>query len=334
MHLRAGRYLAYGLGLLLAAGCLMAQTINNIDVRHTEILDSDQIDIDGHYNHYGPPPPHDRSAADRLAEERRQQERNNEDKTRRRLETMRLQAERDIGRRLNRALETYPGPEGAVVPLGPVPPGPIPPAGPSFFHQLRYSVYYGFMKFNSNWYDFNSKFRWGLTAEGNLNPNVAMGLYFNYVSVEDLSMDMGWYNNYYYGGGGTPPGQQQFDQTMWSFGMFAKYYFQNWNAVRPYIYGGLGYNHITTRYSGAGWDYYYQRVFVKSEYTSSSFSAQLAGGMLLEFSPNFGMFAQLGAAFNFASNQASYSLNEAEERSKALEDATAFDIAAGASFRF
>ncbi|MBP5297283.1 MAG: outer membrane beta-barrel protein, partial [Bacteriovoracaceae bacterium] len=229
--------------------------------------------------------------------------------------------------RLNHALEAYPGPEGAVLPHGPVAPVPgTVPGQPSFFHRLRYSVYYGYMKFNSNWYDFNSKFRWGLTAEGNLNPNIAMGLYFNYVSVEDLAMDMGW-SPY------SPGGQQKFDQTMWSFGLFAKYYFQNWNSVRPYVYGGLGYNNITTRYSEVvvnAW----KQIFTKSEYSSSSFSGQLAGGLLLDFSPNFGMFVQLGAAFNFASSQPAYSYSEAEERSKAIEDATAFDITVGASFKF
>jgi opacity protein-like surface antigen len=242
---------------------------------------------------------------------------------------MRLQAEKDIGRRLNHALDTHPGVGGVVPAPGPV--GPVPPAGPSFFHQLRYALFYGFTKYNSDFYDFNSKYRWGVTAEGNLNPNTALGIYFNYASIDDLTIDYSGYGPWIAYG----PTYPQFEQTMWSFGIFGKYYFQNWNAVRPYLYGGLGYNRITTKYSFADTNPYWRNtVYTQEEYSSSSFSGQIAGGLLLDFSPNFGMFVQLGAVFSFGSDQANYYNGEAASRGKALEDATGADITIGASFKF
>ena len=336
MQVKGGRPLGFGLVVLLAACPLMAQTINNIDVRQTEILDSDQIDIDGHYHHHYGPPPGPHSPAEKVADERRQQERINDDKTRKRLEDMRLQAEKEIGRRLNRSLDTHPGPAGAVVPPVPLVPGPVGPAEPSFFHQLRYTIYYGYTKYKSDFYDFNSKYRWGVSAEGNLNPNMSLGIYFNYASIDDLSLnytDTGTYGGYNWG---TLTPWPQFEQTVWSFGLFGKYYFQNWNAVRPYIYGGLGYNRITTKYfftSGTN-PYWRDTVYTQEEYASSTFTGQVAGGLQLDFSPAFGMFVQIGGIFSFASNRANYFNYEAARRGQALEDANGMDITIGASFKF
>jgi hypothetical protein len=299
----------YSLLLALSLSCAPAILAQDYMADSDEVLNSEQIDIDGQMRPR-------KTEADHLANQRKQLEQKNEDMTRKKIEDMRMKEEKKISKKLQRAFNQGLGPvdgdggEEAEEYSSSSSKHHGKPGG------LRLTPFFGFADINGENIEFQSKFSGGLYVEGPVSEWINIGGGFSYTSVELQEYDQSYgssyyghpggsgYNNYYY------MGNREMDCTLWTVDMYGKFFFTDWGWARPYGVGTLSYDYNKFKYKDSvppppvayGGIYYGEE-----QYTSTYFSGALGLGMMFNFNKSFGM----GIEFKYKQ-----SLMDASETSK------------------
>jgi len=322
-----------------------------------DILNSEQIDIDGAYKK-------PKSAADRIAEMRKKLEKKNENMVSKKIEDMRIKEEMNLTNKLQdafdgniKAMNETPEvkPEVVATPVVVVQAAPVveaPIVEPKKENAVKVAPTFGIVNLKGKDVDFESKLNMGFLVEAMMNERFSLGLKFNYATMELSEIDSKYNNyNYYsnYNTGYTPYGpgyQSQYGngRTMsyqqYSFGVQGKFYIST-GRILPYVGLGGSYNRASVKYDDQNKNdpYYYNSIYYgDEEYTSSYFTGSLLIGSDIKFTDNVGMMLEFSYAkgtsgFSSKSDARSRYVNpdqiKLEEIGKSIEKADALALNAG-----
>jgi len=293
------------------------------------VLESEQLNIDGYYSEKPK-----KTAADRMADMRRKLEDRNGQMVDKKIEDIRIKEEAKLTKQLQRAftdgmnnLDTVSNKQAATQKVEA--PAPEPKAQKA----NKIIPTFGILNVNGTEFDFESNLNIGLSFETMVSSNFAAGFGLNYATMEIID-----YNSFY----GNYGREMSYDRLQME--VSGKYYFTVENKIRPFVSAGLSYNRSGLEYNDDGQGYSYQGTQFGGEgYSSSYISATAMFGSEVVLSENFG--AQLDfrynkgltGGFNSKSNTNGFQnpdQKRLEDIGQAIEEADFFSINAGIVFMF
>ena len=311
------------------------------------VLESEQLNIDGYYSEKPK-----KTAADRMADMRRKLEDRNGQMVDKKIEDIRIKEEAKLTKQLQRAftdgmnnLDTVSNKQAATQKVEA--PAPEPKAQKA----NKIVPTFGILNVKGTEVDFESKLNMGLSFETMVSSNFAAGFGLNYATMEIIDYNNAQFsNNYYYGNFnnsynsfyGNNGREMSYDRLQME--VTGKYYFTVENKIRPFLSAGLSYNRSGLEYNDDGQGYSYQGTQFGGEgYSSSYISATAMFGSEVVLSENFG--AQLDfrynkgltGGFNSKSNTNGFQnpdQKRLEDIGQAIEEADFFSINAGIVFMF
>ncbi len=318
--------LVYSLMFGLALNSLALIKVVAADFGDEEVLNSEQIDIDGSLKR--------NSEADKIRRERQNLEKDNEDLVRKKIEDMRIAEEKKMSERLKNML----GGQGSLqqdavstqaASVVEVKKEEIAkPVGSDNRFQVK--PFYGITHYKGENVNFESKINTGLGFDAKLTERFSIGLGLKYVNMSIQQIDRSpymnnYYNNGYYNYGNTGynnynlgysnnwyqntfQNQREIEMNQYGFELTGKFFIIPDSRVRPYAGLGLGYSKTQLNYkalSGSSSAYYnpYSNVQYGNEgYNASTFSGIVMAGADFYFTERFGMNAEVRYAKGFASD--------------------------------
>lgn len=267
------------------------------------VVNTDQIDIEGLYKEKKQP-----SQADKIQALRRKLEAQHEQMMRKKIEDMRLEEERKLARKLQKALNgqmqamdqvstTYAAPVKVQAPA---------PAPQKKEEDKRNNITIsgGFMNIASENNDLDANFNMKISAENRVHPRIAVGVSFRYVSIDmkdennaylsNASNSYYAYNNYsnYY-----PDGREISFKQM-SFGAHGKFFFSVDSKIRPFAGAGIAYNRGSFKYTENERFTYNGQTYGDEKISANNVAGSLTAGAVVQFTPMFG--AELAVNFERA----------------------------------
>lgn len=291
---------AIGLMVLSSQG-LQAQ--DDLLFETDNVLESDQLDIDGYHNRKP-----QKSAADKMADMRRRLEKQNEDMVHRKIEDVRIKEEAKLARQLQNAfangfnnmgtdqVSTKQAATQKVEAPAPVETKPE--------LQNRIIPTFGVLNIKGTEIDFESKLNIGLGFESLINERFAVGFAVNYakMDINDYSDSYlgnpSFYSGYSYPGYGQAFGQGRmigYDRLQMEVN--SKIYLSTSSMIRPFAGVGLSYNRSKLKYQDDGQNYSFNNTQFGNEGYSSNYIGASAGvGTEILFAKNIG--AQIDFRYN------------------------------------
>ncbi|MFN8369663.1 MAG: outer membrane beta-barrel protein [Bacteriovoracaceae bacterium] len=320
--------LVYALMFGLALNSLSILAVIANDFGDEEVLNSEQIDIDGSIKR--------NSEADKIRRERQNLEKDNEDLVRKKIEDMRIAEEKKMSDRLKNMLggqgslqqDTVSTQAASVIEAKKE--EPVKPVGADNRFQVK--PFYGITHYKGDNVNFESKINTGLGFDAKLNDRFSIGLGLKYVNMSIQQIDRSpymnsYYNNGYYTGGygynynynynlnysnnwyqNTFQNQREIEMNQFGFELTGKFFILPDSRVRPYAGLGLGYSKTQLNYKSLGGSssaYYnpYSNVQYGDEgYNASTFSGIVLLGADFYFTERFGLNAEMRYAKGFASD--------------------------------
>lgn len=311
------------------------------------VVSTDQIDIEGLYKKKKQP-----SQADKIQALRRKLEEQHEQMMRKKIEDMRLEEERKLARKLQKALNgqaqamdqvstTYAAPAKVQAPA---------PAPVKKVKELKnsFTVAGGFMNIASEQNDLDANFNMKLSLENKVHPRFAVGVSFRYV---DINMnDVNGYSNtgatyvnpatgqVSFQNGSSTVGREVSYKQM-SFGAHGKFFFAVDSKIRPFAGAGIAYNRGNFKYEQSN-NYYGYNNNQEQEVGSNHVAGNLGAGAVVQFTPMFS--AELAVQYEkaltsgVAESDANSSSDEINLRNLAtdIEEADVVSVNVGLSLNF
>lgn len=255
-------------------------------------FNSEQIDISGTFQK-----PKRKSQADKMAEMRRKLEEQNEEIVRKKIEDTRIQAERELTKKIQNMLG------GNANALDEVSTGQ---AGIAKSHttqkvvetnvsenKLKVTPYGTYMNINGENLDYESSMGLGVKVSALITPHFDLGIGFSYAKFEledDINSIYSGYN--YFPGYYNVYGQgRKIDMDLMSLDIHGKYYIIADRAIKPYVGMGLGINRLNLEYeqndrvANSFYSYYYGQ----EEFEDTYLSGILLFGTDIEINQSFGV---------------------------------------------
>ncbi len=341
--------------LLLLAGLFSGQVMSQEDpllAETDEVLNSEQIDVDGLYNRRPK-----KTKADRIAEMRKKLEEQNEQMVQKKIEDIRIQEEQKLTNRLqnafggmNAALNDQvevkqAAPQKVVIEEVEVkeeaPKGKVIPS-------------LGVLNISNENFSWESKVAFGLAAESMITERFSAGVGVSYATLEAKDCD----SNYTYCGTGYVPGSvygnyanqypegREIEYKHLIIEVNGKFFITTTSMIRPYVGLSLSYNRVSMEYSqesartpGYWYDPYTNSQFGDETYNSSYGAGAVVAGVEVKFSKNvgldlnvklqrpFGSFNEESSASS--SSSANYDLRRLENIGETIQDSTFVGINGG-----
>ncbi|MEE3077842.1 MAG: OmpW family outer membrane protein [Bdellovibrionota bacterium] len=317
------------------------------------IVSTDQIDVDGLFNK-----PKQVSEADKIQHLRRQLEQKHEQMMRKKVEDMRLEEERKIARKLQKALsgqlkamDSVSSTQSAVQKVE------VKAPAPKEDKPNKFSLSGGFMSYSGE-QEVDASLNIKAAFETDVSSNFAVGMSVRYVSVEMQQNNnfqilnpysTGYYGNGYYNGynqyGVNNTGYNNFNQNYkfnsFAFTVHSKYYFTKESRIRPYLGAGLNYNRGTMKNDDNQDNQQYYSVYgiqTRDVSVNNLGASVLAGGEVM-FNDMFAfdLYVQYDRSFTSSvEDEFNDTTNETilKNLARDLEESNVFSINAGVSFFF
>jgi len=240
-----------------------------------DILNSDQIDIDGNFKR--------KTQADKLEEMRKKLERQNEEMVQKKIEDIRMKEERKLSKKLKKAFsgQNISNVEDSVSTVQAAPQKVVTEA-PSIEEEgdIRIIPSFGVLSYSGETSDLESKINAGLAVEAKVSNRFTVGLGFNYTTMDLMDIGNGGFGNY--GGFNYNGFQQYYAPTLgYNYGYNTNYYNQNYysafgtqgremnyknlsieinskfmilpdSKIRPYLGVGISYNRANLTFADGG----------------------------------------------------------------------------------
>lgn len=337
------------LGLLISSQAVL-HAQDDLLFETDNVLESEQLDIDGYYNEKPK-----KTAADRMADMRRRLEERNEQMVDKKIEDIRIKEEAKLTKQLQRAFtegmnnlgqDSVSKKQAATQKVEAPAPEPKKLAKPN-----KVVPTFGVLNIKGAEVDFESNLNMGLAFETMVSKNFAAGLGVNYSSMDIVDYNSTQFNNNYYYGGYNNNYNQFYGNNGREMGykrlqmeVSGKFYLSVENKIRPFVSAALSYNRASLDYNDDGQGYSYQGTqFGDEGYSSSYIGGTAAFGSEVVFTESFG--AQLDFRYNKGLTGGFNSESEAngfrnpdqlrlENIGQAIEEADFFSLNAGIVFMF
>lgn len=330
------------LGLLITSQAVV-HAQDDLLFETDNVLESEQLDIDGHYRERPK-----KTAADRMADMRRKLEERNEQMVDKKIEDIRIKEEAKLTKQLQKAftdgmsnLDTVSNKQAATQKVEAPAPEPKKIEKPN-----KVIPTFGVLNVKGAEVDFESKLNMGLAFETMVSNKFAAGFGVNYATMEVSD-----YNNIHLNNNCTwcgpmsgYPQARQIGYSRLQMEVTGKYFFTVENKIRPFISAALSYNRSSLDYEDNGQNNNSQWTQYGDEgYSSSYIGATAMFGSEVVFSESIG--AQLDfrynrgltGGFNSDSNANGFENPDQlrlENLGQAIEEADFFSINAGIVFMF
>jgi outer membrane protein W len=361
-----------GLVLLNLSTKVVAQDDEVLNSDVDDVLNNEQIDIDGSYQEKPK-----KTAADRIAEMRRKLEQKNEDMVQQKIEDMRIEQEKKLTDKLESALSgtdrsdedmitervapTPVAPVVAPVVVAPVvAPAPAPvmievekKPEPKTAKKTKVIPSLGGSTIQGERVDFESNLDLGISFESMLASNFSLGVAFNHSSMDIAEYDSSYYNNCGYYSNCANFGYQNGYNNIFSDGRQVKYkqtglevnakiFLTSESTIKPYLGGGAGINRASIAYETNKDVSYSGYRYGDERHTFIFMSGRVSLGAEMSFSENFGFdvnafFARtLTSGANESEALSSYNpdLRRLEDLGDQIKDADVLGIKAGLVIAF
>lgn len=333
---------------------------DSIGAEADQILNSEQIDIDGSF--------HRKSEADKQADQRRNLEKENENLVRKKIEDIRMEEERRMTERLKDAFNNGLGKMNneqtsqdsvAVVQASTQKvEAPLPVENKDSFSQLgkiKVIPNVGVLNIQGDGIDFESKVSGGVNIESMVSNRFSFGVGINYSTLTATDLDSvnnnglyngnigynNWYSNTYDQG-------REMNYKHLLLELNSKFFLVAESRVRPYVGLGIGYNRTNLKYTDKGQMNTYQYngsgvQYGNEAYTSNYVSGSALLGSEISFSQMIGMNLELsysrGLTGGFgAKNEADMNVNDDQRKldnvGTAIEDSSFIAVKAGILIAF
>lgn len=345
------------MGLILSSLIMGAQAQDDLLFETGQVLESDQIDIDGNFNRP--------SAADRMAKMRQQLEKQNENMMRKKIEDIRVQQEQEMSNKLRKAfqggLAAIDSDEQASDEVKTVQAAPqrieTVIEAPKDTKSNKVTPFFGVANYSGDNVDFESNLNLGLSLESEVSKHFSVGVNFTYSTMDITDTantyvnNFGNYNNFgnnygpYYNPGyyNTFGEGREMSYKRMGLDVNTKFFITADTKIRPFIGLGLGYNRSSLKYNDDGGNYNYNGInFGDEEYTSSFISGTASVGAEVNFSETIGAVVDvrynkgLSDGFNSESTQSFNNPDQVrlENVGKSIEEAHQVSLNAGLIIRF
>ncbi|MFT6603571.1 MAG: outer membrane protein W, partial [Bacteriovoracaceae bacterium] len=313
-----------------------------------DVLNSEQIDIDGAYDRR-------ESASDRIAKLRKRLEAQNEEMMHKKIENERIKSEKKLEKKLRRAF-TGGGSDSVVVrqaaPQRITAPAPAPVVKSLKKTSIIPSI--GISQTLRDADNAESKIDLGLSVEHAVHENVSVGFGIGYSKMQFETQ-----NNNFFFAAQPQNGENEYDYeySRLNLNLNTKFYFTGLdNKFRPYIGAGIGYNRVTIAdtnptddnftTNGFSGGFQIQNPNQDTELTDSIVSATANLGTNLLFNDivgmniNFSYTKFLTSGFNTAednnafNNQFNANENALREQGKSLSEDSVMGVSAGVVVNF
>ena len=209
-----------------------------------DILNSDQIDIDGTYRK--------ETAADRIEKMRKKLEAQNEQMVQKKIEDIRIKQETELSNKLQKAfkgnLQAMDGVEDSVGTYQAAPQRVIAPMPEATKSDLKNKIipFFGVKQFDGESIDsFEAKVNAGISMENMITERLSVGLAVNYTAM-DIT-DVAYYNGFNQFNFGFNDGDE-ISYANVNVAINGKFFITTDSKIRPYIGAGLGYNRTSLKY--------------------------------------------------------------------------------------
>jgi outer membrane protein W len=209
-----------------------------------DILNSDQIDIDGTYRK--------ETAADRIEKMRKKLEAQNEQMVQKKIEDIRIKQETELSNKLQKAfqgnMQAMDNVQDSVGTYQAAPQRVIAPMPVEQKSDLKNKVipFFGVKQFDGESIDsFEAKVNAGLSMENMITERLSVGLGVNYTAM-DIT-DVAYYNGFNQFNFGFNDGDE-ISYSNVNVSINGKFFITTDSKIRPYLGAGLGYNRTSLKY--------------------------------------------------------------------------------------
>ncbi len=330
--------------LLFSSAAGYAQQEDPLLSETDQVVHTDEINIDGFYKKKKK-----KSQADKIQALRRQLEEKHEQMMRKNVEDMRLQEEKRIANKIQKALEgqlkamdeintqqAAPVKTVAVAPAAPLEAG----------LENKISLETGYTNITGAQKEWTAGFNFKGSMETKVSDHFSAGISVGYMSINIKGNDLyGYGNSYGYGYGyygynnnynayNNQSTNDEISYGEFNFGAFGKFYFSRASKIKPFLSFGTGLhfgnftieNPINT----------YNETDLGYKYLSGSASLGAEVNFAKEFSASIALTYEknIMALGEEAQYDGSYNSQVLNDQAKNLEGASSFAIGAGVSFLF
>ena len=313
------------------------------------VVNTEQIDIDGLFAQKKKP-----SAADKVQQYRRALEQKHEQMMRKRVEDMRLEEEKKIARKLEKALSGQLQAMDAINTQASAVQKVKAPAPEKKELETTNKVSFsgGFMSFQGD-QELDANLNLKVSVETMVSPKIAVGMSLRYVNVEMTYEDQNriYFNQYpYYGYGALNTTNNfvnnEFEYSSIAFSLHSKFFFSVDSKIRPFVGGSINYNRgslengeydSNNNYGGFGSPTGFYVAQDKVSVNNIGGSLMAGGEVKFNNMFSFELYAQFDKSFNSSiENENTDTTNERylKELATDLEESNVFSINAGAAFNF
>lgn len=267
------------------------------------VLESEQLDIDGYHNRKP-----QKSAADRMAEMRRRLEKQNEDMVHRKIEDVRIKEEARLTKQLQNAfthgLNNIGSDQVSTQQAATQKVEAVVPVEKTSELRNRIIPTFGVLNIKGTQIDFESKLNLGVGFESLVSERFSVGFNVNYTKMDIADYSNTYLNNPSFNNGFNYPGYGQafgqgrmIDYSRLQMEVNSKIYLSTSSMIRPYASVGLNYNRSSLGYQDDGQNYSYQNFnFGDEGFTSNTIGGSAGVGSEILFSRNIG--AQIDFRYN------------------------------------
>ncbi|MCB9060783.1 MAG: porin family protein [Halobacteriovoraceae bacterium] len=278
-----------------------------------EVLNSEEIAIDGTFQQKP-----QKTAADHMADRRRRIEEKNEEMVRKRIESIRMNEERELAKKLKGAfanglqepeqehkdevkeVKSAPEKEEPTQVTKIYVPVPIKPAQPSY-KEFSAGINVGGQEIKGTRDDFQTSLSGSVDLDYHLTSQFSLGVQIGMskmditdtACVSSYSCNINGFNPYWTNYNSFYPKGREISYRNLSFGFGGKLSFGNSSRFRPYI-GVMGaYNRLNMVYTQSSENHYQNYYYGGEEFSANYMSVTGTLGALFAVTPNFGLSADI-----------------------------------------
>lgn len=318
--------------LLFSSAVTYAQEDPLLSETEDQVVHTDEINIDGFYKKKKK-----KSQADKIQALRRQLEEKHEQMMRKNVEDMRLQEEKRIANKIQKALEgqlkamdeintqqAAPARVEAVAPVA--------PKAPELANKITLET--GYKTISGEQKEWTAGLNFQASVETIISEKVSVGLNVGLMNLTIEGNNLSNYNSYGYYGASSYSQNDEISYNEFNFGGYAKFYFSRAAKIKPFLSFGTGIhfgnfeiqNPIDT----------YNETSQSLKYISGSAALGAEVNFSKEFSAQFGLSYEKSFATLGEEEQYNGSVNQKAlvDQSRNLSEASTFTLGAGVSYLF
>lgn len=263
-----------------------------------DVLTSEDMDIDGEFRRKGP------TEAEKLERLRDRLEKKNEFLVKKKIEDVRMNAERKLTKDLRNMFNGKPlgSDQVSTKAAAPVKKVEAVVEETNAFETFKIIPTAGVRNFNgANGVNYTSKVNTGLAVESMVSRQFSVGLTFNYTQ-----MGIKEYDASRFFGAFVPLNPRKMNYRNTSLGLQSKFFLITERKIKPYIGGGIDYNMARLRYDDTFQSFQTQSAFFPQEepnYSANYMSGRIFGGAEVNFSDSVGALLELSYSKNISNTE-------------------------------